>query len=77
LEIGVVNVLGALFLTDVKLLGRGLALGESITTPVRQYSPYTCLQFPLGQTHPPAEPVGLDEPEPVAPSAMRRAAKEK
>jgi hypothetical protein len=33
LEIRVLNVLGALFLTNVQLLGRTLALGEGVTVP--------------------------------------------
>jgi hypothetical protein len=71
------DVLGLLFLADVKLLGSSLALGESITMfPSTSDSTLVEHQF-LGVSHPPADPVALEEPEPVAPSAMRRAATEK
>lgn len=73
----IVYVLGLLFLTDVHLLGGRLALGEGIAE-LQLAVDSVCLYCPvLNATHPPAEPVGLEVAEPVAPSVMRRAATEK
>ena len=72
------DVLGLLFLADVELLSGLLAFGEGIT--VERVS-YVILTFGAvvaqGLSYPPAVPVGLEAPEPVAPSAMRRAEAEK
>ena len=69
-----VYALGLLFLADVQLLVGGLALGEGITVPL---SVRKSFRLSPGFAYPAAEPPALDAPDPVEPSAKRRAATEK
>ena len=71
------NVLGLIFLTDVELLASGLALGEGITGDTVSLHRPGLQIADWASTYPPADPVGLDAPEPVAPADMRRAEAEK
>jgi hypothetical protein len=72
------HVLGLLFLADVKLLGGLLALGEGVSVDwISHLSLVSDSMITWGLSYPPADPVGLEAPEPVEPSAMRRAEAEK
>jgi hypothetical protein len=72
------DILGLLFLADVEFLGGLLALGEGISVECVSYIFLMFgAVFAWGLSYPPAVPVGLEAPEPVAPSAMRRAEAEK
>lgn len=70
------HLLGLLLLTDVELLGGSLALGKGVTKNPVSTSCKLC-QHRFGFAYPPAMPVGLEAPEPVAPSVRRRADAEK
>lgn len=72
------DVLGLLLLADVELLAGGFALGEGVADFV-SCVPLDCTIEVVGAlgTYPPAMPVAREAPEPVAPSAMRRAEVEK
>jgi hypothetical protein len=72
------HVLGLLFLADVELLSGLLALGEGVSVDwISRLSLIFESMIARGLSYPPAEPVGLEAPEPVEPSAMRRAEAEK
>ena len=73
-----INALGLLFLADVELLGGLLALGEGVSVRCVSYLLWEIdAVVAQGLSYPPMVPVGLELPEPVAPSAMRRAEAEK